>query len=349
MKFPESVKIIALIVVLFLQPQNPLFAQQRESVAQKDQSSNSPIRLTTDLVLLNVMVTDRNGQALLDLKKEGFKVYEDGVEQMISFFGAEETPVSWGLVLDRSSSMKKMMAEVYQAALHVLDEGTDDDEAFIATFNNGVEKIVEFTSDRNTLRNSLIGLRATGNTALYDAVAFALKQMRRARHQKKVLVVVTDGEDNSSRMRLGDLVELAQESDVLIYAVGMFDSMNAAMPVPRYEGLNRTQDFDAQSLNPNRKGMPMLREDYFREYLKELAEVTGATAHFPSNPTACKEVMRTIALEVSRQYSLGYYPTNMNRDGKWRKTKVVVAPQGKKASGYVVRTRAGYYAPKEAK
>lgn len=348
MRFPENTKRIALIVILFFQPQNFLFAQQRESVTQKSQSSDSPIKLTTDLVLLNVMVTDRNDQALLDLKKENFKVYEDGVEQTVSFFGAEEKPVSWGLVLDRSASMKKMMEEVYQAALHVLEEGTDDDEAFIATFNNGVTEMVEFTSDRNKLRNSLIGLRATGNTALYDAVAFALKQMRRARHQKRVLVVVTDGEDNSSRTRFGDLIELAQESDVLIYTVGMLDSMNAAMPTPRYEGLNRNPDYDAQSRNPNEKRMPMLREDYFREYLKELAEITGAAAHFPSNPSACKEVMRTIALEVSRHYSLGYYPTNMNRDGKWRKTKVVVAPQGKKASGYAVRTRAGYYAPKEA-
>ncbi len=349
MKFPEKVKLIALIVALFLQPQNSLYAQQRESHSQKNPSSDSPVRLTTDLVLLNVMVTDRNGQALLDLEKEGFKVYEDGVEQTLSFFGAEETPVSWGLVLDRSSSMKTMMEEVYQAALHVLDEGTDDDEAFIATFNHGVEKIVEFTTDRNTLKNSLIRLQATGNTALYDAVAFALKQMRRARHQKKVLVVVTDGEDNSSRVKFGDLADLAQEADVLIYTVGMFGSMNAAMPPSRYEGLNRNRDFDAQSLNSNQKRMPMLREDYFREYLKELAEITGATAHFPSNPSECKEVMRTIALEVSRQYSLGYYPTNMNRDGKWRKTKVVISPQGKKASGYAVRTRAGYYAPKEAK
>ena len=349
MRFPENMKLFALILVLLLPSENILHAQQREGASQNSPSSDPPVRLTTDLVLLNVMVADRNGQALLDLKKEEFKVFENGVEQRLSFFGAEETPVSWGLVLDRSSSMKKMMAEVYQAALHVLDEGTDEDEAFIATFNNGVEKIVEFTADRNTLRNSLTGLRAKGNTALYDAVAFALKQMRRARHQKKVLVVVTDGEDNSSRTRFSNLIELAQESDVLIYTVGMFDSMNATMPPSRYEGLNRNRDLDAQSLNVNQNRMPMQREDYFREYLKELAEITGATAHFPANPSACQETMRTIALEVSRQYSLGYYPTNMNRDGKWRKTKVVVAPQGKKASGYAVRTRAGYYAPKEAK
>ena len=349
MRFPENMKLFALILVFLLPSENFLYAQLREGASQNSPSSDPPVRLTTDLVLLNVMVTDRNGQAQLDLQKENFKVYEDGVEQTVSFFGAEETPVSWGLVLDRSASMKKMMEEVYQAALHVLEEGTDEDEAFIATFNNVVTEIVEFTSDRNKLRNSLIGLRATGNTALYDAVAFALKQMRRARHQKEVLVVVTDGEDNSSRTRFSDLIELAQESDILIYTVGMLDSMSATMPAPRYKGLNRNPDYDAQSRNPNEKRMPMLREDYFREYLKELAEVSGATAHFPSDTSACKEVMTIIALEVSRQYSLGYYTTNANRNGKWRKTKVVVTSQGRKTSGYRVWTRAGYYAPKEVK
>ena len=280
------------------------------------------IKIDTNLVVLRVAVNDAQGRAAVSLKQEAFKIYEDGVEQPIGFFSAEQSPVSWGLVLDRSGSMTGMMSDVYDAALHVIDEGTGRDETFIVTFNKRTELITDFTSDRHQLENSILGLRADGETALFDAVGFALDQLKRARNRKKVLIVVTDGEDNASRLKFRELIERAEEEEAVIYTVGMFDSSMGVL-----SSMMRDNDRDAKA------------------ELKKLAEVTGASAHFPSDIDQCRSVMKEIAREVSQQYSLGYYPLNKARDGKWRRVQVRVVESA--SHKYVARTRSGYYARKE--
>jgi VWFA-related protein len=200
-----------------------------------------------------------------------------------------------------------------------MDEGTEQDEMFIVTFNDQSEIVCDFSSDRHKWENSILGLRAGGQTALYDAVAFALDHLQRANHQKKVLVVVTDGEDNSSRLKFRQLIEQIEERNALIYTVGMFEQMERSL-----------------------FGFGGGRA---RGELEKLAEATGARAHFPTNVEQCRESMREIAREVSHQYSLGYYPSNTARDGQWRKIKVVVTRQGERDTRYVARTRTGYYAP----
>lgn len=283
-------------------------------------ASLDTIKIDTNLVVLRVAVNDAQGRSAISLKQGAFKVYEDGVEQPIGFFSAEESPVSWGLVLDRSGSMTGMMSDVYDAALHVIDEGTGRDETFLVTFNKRTELITDFTSDRHQLENSILGLRADGETALFDAVGFALDQLKRARNRKKVLIVVTDGEDNASRLKFRELIERAEEEEAVIYTVGMFES---SMSLSSMMGSDR----DAKS------------------ELKKLAEVTGASAHFPSDIDQCRSVMKEIAREVSQQYSLGYYPLNKARDGKWRRVQVRVVETA--SHKYVARTRSGYYARKE--
>ena len=278
------------------------------------------LKIETNLVPLNVTVSDRAGRAMTALKKENFKVYENGIEQSVSFFSAEEAPTSWGLVLDRSGSMMGMIEDVYRAALHIIDEGTEQDEMFIVTFNKRTEIVQDFTSDRHGLENSILGLRADGETALYDAVAFALDHIEGGKHKKRVLMVLTDGEDNSSHLKFRKLVERSEEEGVLIYTVGMFEEMSR------------------MSLRMGRSGS--------RSELEKLAEVTGARAHFPADIEGCRNTMKEIAREVSQQYSLGYYPSNRARDGKWRSIRVVVS-RGEGKTAYVARTRTGYYAPKE--
>lgn len=307
---------------------------------QRDQQENSALKLSTDVVSLNVSVFDRNGHAALDLTKDAFVVFENGVEQSLSFSSTDEAPVSWGLVLDRSGSMKRMIGDVYQAALHVMDEGTDDDEMFVATFNTRVQLVADFTRDRLALQKSIAGLRADGDTALYDAIAFGLDRMRLGSHRKKVLVVVTDGEDNSSRLSFKNLIERAKEAGVLIYTIGMFKSMNAAPRVDKP---------DTQSIFGQRFASGGWQHGRFmgfaRGELEKLAEVSGAVAHFPTSLEECKEAMWTIASEVGRQYSVGYYPSNASRDGKWRKIQIKVrVPDGN--IPLTARTRAGYYAPR---
>ena len=204
------ISLAVLMLVVFCLSRSELLA------VQQTQQEDAALKLSTDLVSLNVSVFDRNGNAAMDLKKEDFRVFENGVEQSLSFFSTDETPVSWGLILDRSGSMQRMIRDVYQAALHVMDEGTNEDEMFVVTFNKRVELVADFTRNRRALQNSVAGLRADGNTALYDAVAFGLGRVRLGSHQKRVLVVVTDGEDNSSRTSLKDLVERAKEAGVLM-------------------------------------------------------------------------------------------------------------------------------------
>jgi len=276
------------------------------------------IRIDTNLVVLRIAVNDKQGLAIQNLKQGAFKVYEDGVQQDVSFFSSEESPVSWGLVLDRSGSMMGTMSDVYEAALHVIDEGTSRDETFNVTFNKRFELISDFTSDRHRLENSVLGLRADGETALFDAVAFALDRLKHANYRQKVLVVITDGEDNASRLKFRELIERAEEEEAVIYSVGMFGSMG---------GLSSLMGGDRDASSE----------------LKKLAEVTGASAHFPSDVDQCRDVMKQIAREVSQQYSLGYYPLNKERDGKWRNIKVVVA-QTSGSAKLVARTRSGYYA-----
>ena len=276
------------------------------------------LQVAVDLVLLDVSVQDKNGQPVHNLEQKDFRIYEDKVEQPITSFSAEESPVTWGLVLDRSSSMRGMMKDVYESALNVIEVGTSEDEMFIMTFNNKTETVAELTSDRRKLANSIFGLGAEGGTALYDAATSALDYVKRGKHRKKVLVVITDGGDNKSRLRFSQLVERVKESDVLIYTVGMYGGM---------------------AHNPTEVRRMMEPQNQ----LRQLAEVTGAYAHFPADANKCREAMDKIAREVSEHYTIGYYPTNPMHDGRWRKVKVAVA--GHSNAKYAVRTRSGYYAP----
>lgn len=306
---------VVLLALVFLSGL-PAFAQEHKHETPPQDSTS--LKLSTELVSLSVTVTDQKGKAVVGLKRGDFKVYENGIEQPLSFFSTEEMPVCWGLVLDRSGSMMDMIGDVYQAAVHVVDEGTEDDETFIVTFNKKVELVADFIADKHRLQNSILGLRASGETALWDAISFALDHLKEARHRKKVLVVITDGEDNRSRTAFRTLVARAEEAGVLIYTVGMFESSGMF-------------SFGMRGGTP-------------REELAKLAEVTGARAHFPTNVEECREAMQQIAGEVGHQYSLGYYPNNQKNDGKWRKIQVVAVPSDGKTK-YTARTRNGYYAP----
>jgi len=292
------------------------------SKGQSSRQKSGDLQVAVDLVLLDVSVQDKNGQPVHNLDPTNFRIYEDKIEQPITSFSAEESPVTWGLVLDRSGSMQGMMKDVYESAVNVIDVGTNEDEMFIMTFNNKTETVAELTSDRRKLANSIFGLTAEGGTALYDALDSALDYVKQGKHRKKVLVVITDGGDNKSRIRFSHLIDRVKESDVLIYTVGMYGGMAHNPTEARMM---------AEPLNQ----------------LRQLAEITGAYAHFPANANKCREAMDKIAREVSEHYTIGYYPTSQVHDGRWRKVKVAVT--GEPNVKYSVRTRNGYYARERAK
>lgn len=297
------------LVVFSAGPCGVASPQQENGKAQDE----ARFKTETSLVLLDVTVTDKRGRAVPGFKPDNLVVCEDGSQQDIAFFSDERRPTSWGLVLDRSGSMAGMMREVYNAALHSVKAATREDDAFVMTFNQNVAVVQEFTSDRNQLLKASRKLKADGNTALYDAVALAVDHIRHGRHRKKVLVVVTDGEENASHVRFGELLEKARESEVLIYTVGFFRTYPSTLSVP---------------------------ESPTRMELQHLAEQTGGLAYFPKSMEQCDRVCRDIALKVSQQYSLGYYPKNTTWDGRWR--EITVAPA--QAHSVTVRARKGYFA-----
>lgn len=268
----------------------------------------------TSLVLLNVTVTDKRGRAVGALKSDNFIVYEDTNREDVAFFSDERRPASWGLVLDRSGSMSGMIKEVYSAALHSIKAATSQDDVFVMTFNHAVAVVQNFTSDRKQLLKVSRNLKAVGNTALYDAIALAVDHIKHGKHRKKVLVVVTDGEENASHVRFEQLLDTVRESEVLIYAVGFFRAYNSILTPPELTA---------------------------RKELQRLAEQTGGLAYFPKNMEQCDRVCRDIALKVSQQYSLGYYPSNTIWDGRWREITVALAGTQK----VTVRARKGYFAP----
>ena len=286
------------------------------SISAQKNDADELIKIDSNMVVLRATVTDKNGNSVPGLKKENFHVLEDGVEQKIEFFSSEPLPVSWTLVLDRSGSMYTMMKDVYRAALHVIDGGTDRDEMSIVTFNEKAELVSPFERDKHRLQNALNGLWADGNTALYDAVALSLDGFRSANNRKKVLVIVTDGEDNASKLSFRALVDRAEEEDVTIYTVGMFSGMESRKTIR------------------------------FEDDLEKLAASTGGRSHFPENVRECQAVMDQIGLEVREHYSLAYYPANASFDGKWRQINLKVETGSRKSP--LVRTRRGYYAKKTA-
>lgn len=293
-------------------------AIQRPAVAEnaehgRAEQKGSVFSAQTNLVALEVTVLDRKGRPADRLAKDDFRVFENDVEQNIAFFSHENRPACWGIVLDRSGSMSAMMEEVYNAALHSVEAGTREDESFIIAFNDLVDIVQDFTSDRRKLLRTARDISSFGSTALYDAVALALDHIQHGRHQKKVLVVVTDGEDNASRFTFGRLLDMVKESEILIYTVGLFESM------------------DLSVLNLLRRRT--------KEELKRLAEESGGLSYFPKNMKECDQACRDIAEQVSRQYSLSYYPRNTNWDGKWRELRVEVAHPEQSS----VRARRGYF------
>jgi VWFA-related protein len=267
-----------------------------------------------DIVQLHVNVFDGHSDAVPELTRDNFLVFEDGRSQEIVFFSSEDVPVAVGLVIDNSSSMLTKRPMVVAGAMAFADSSHPEDELFVVPFNEHVRlalpPTVRFTSSRPLLRGSLGALRAGGKTALHDAVIAALDHVATAHHQKHVLIVLSDGDDNASRSTRDEMYERARRSDAIIYTVAVND--------PRRGG----------------DGDPAV--------LRRLAEIGGGLAYFPRSDQETVDAFTEIAGNVRRGYSIGYVPTNSARDGGWRKVKVMVRAKGRALSA---RCRDGYTAP----
>jgi Ca-activated chloride channel family protein len=281
--------------------------------------SDYTLSVQVEFVALPVSVVNRDGHPVTGLKQENFKVYEDRVLQDIALFKQEDVPVSVGLVIDTSGSMRYKQDSVHAAALRFVEESNSQDETFVVSFSDQPNIQQEFTSDRQMLGLSMDRLVPEGNTALYDAVLFAARHLDDGVHHKKALLIVSDGEDNKSRYQLDEVLEELRESKITIYTVGLM------------------------SLDMGLTDMWPLKSKA-KKALENLAQVTGGRAFFPKTLSEVDGICRRIALDLRNQYTIGYRPSNDKLDGTWRKVKVQVNPP-KHVAKVRVHTKQGYYAP----
>jgi Ca-activated chloride channel homolog len=288
---------------------------------QQPVPSGSHLKTNVDLVVLHVTVTDPAGQFVSGLQQGNFKVFEDKVEQKISFFSRDDIPVTMGLVIDNSGSMREKRQQVNAAAMTFVRTSNPQDEAFVVNFNDEyyLDTDGDFTSDQKDLNEALSRIDTRGSTALYDAVVGSLDHLKKGHKDKRVLLLITDGDDDASRLSFEDTIKAAETSNAAIYTVGVFS--------------------DDDRKNDKR----MVRHS--KKVLTELAEATGGQAYFPDNLSDVTPICERVASEIRNQYTLGYYPTNSAKDGTFRLVHVDVIPT-EHTGKLVVRTRTGYYSPK---
>ena len=272
------------------------------------------IRVAVEMVVLHATVENRKGVHVSDLTKENFQVYEDRVLQQIKTFIHEDIPVTVGLVVDNSGSMRPKRADVTAAALAFARSSNPSDEMFVVNFNEnvsfGLAADTPFTDQVPQLELALSRIKADGRTALYDAVAAALDHLKRAHRDKKVLIVITDGGDNASSQTLDAVTDMAIKSDAIVYAIGLFDEVD-----------------------PDRNPRA----------LKRLATATGGEAFLPESLQDVLPVCEHIAHDIRTQYAITYLPANQKQDGTYRAIQVKAKTPG--FGRLSVRTRPGYYAP----
>src|ERR1700683_5113621 len=266
----------------------------------------------TKLVPLHVSVIDKSGKLITNLPQSAFKVYEDNVEQPLKIFNREDVPVSMGIIIDNSGSMREKRPKVAAAALELIKESNPQDEVFIVDFNDVAYLDAPFTNNIKKLEQVLDKIDTRGGTAMRDAISMSIDYAKsEGKKTKKVLLVITDGNDNTSNETLEQLVRKARQSEVLIYCIGL---LNDEEP---------------------REGRAAKRA------LKELAEASGGLDYYPKSLSEVENITPQIAHEIRNQYILAYTPTNALFDGSFRSIKVTVKAPGNPT----VRTRNGYFAP----
>jgi Ca-activated chloride channel homolog len=287
----------------------------KNSQAAPSHQDGFTIRTSVDLVVLRATVRGARGAPVAGLNKEDFQVFENKVPQQIESFSHEDVPVTVGLVIDNSGSMRTKRIEVIDAALAFARASNPEDQVFVVNFNEhvsmGLPANVQFTGDQKQLETALSRNKADGLTALYDAVAVALEQLKNGKWDKKVLILISDGGDNASAHKLAEILSMVNQSNAILYTVGIFGE-------------------DDGDRNPR--------------VLQHLSRISGGEAFFPESLEAVSPICQQIAHDIRNQYTISYEPVNRKADGTYRAIEV----KARKTSNHgrlSVSTRAGYSAP----
>jgi VWFA-related protein len=306
----RSKEIIAAVMAV-LMAGGPLAAQQKQGAAPGDDQS-AVFRSDTRLVVLHATVVDKSGHLVTNLPKTAFQVYENNIEQKIKDFKREDVPVSMGLIVDNSGSMRDKREKVKEAALSLIKDSNANDEVFVVNFNDeAFLDTKDFTSNIKDMEEALSKIDSRGGTAMRDAIRMSIDEAKeKGKRDKKVLVVVTDGNDNSSLISLENLIRAAQQSGILVYTIGL---------------LNEEERRERQRAT---------------KALRTISEATGGDAYFPKDVTEVAKIAHQVAHDIRNQYIITYTPAIQALDGTFRQVKVVASGPNKP----VVRTRTGYYA-----
>ena len=304
-----------LVVLSFLLVTAPYLHSQSVPPPPPDERDNpSKIKMTVGLVVLHATTENRKGASVSGLEKDNFQVFEDGVAQRIEHFSHADIPVTVGLVVDGSGSMRPKRADVLVAAKTFVESSNDKDEMFVVNFNEhvsfGLPENEVFTNKITPMQMAIERSPVSGQTALYDAIFAALERLKLGKHDKKVLIVISDGGDNASKHKLNEIMTQAVDSNAVIYTIGLFDE----------------SDTDR---NPG--------------VLKQLAHATGGEFFQPGAVAEVIPICAHIARDIRSQYTIAYTPTNATADGAYRTIRIKAKAPGE--DRLIVRTRTGYYAP----
>ena len=291
----------------------PVIAQDMNTArSTRPAFSEATIRLNADLVLVPVTVTETSGKIVPGLNRSDFLLTDEKNPQEVVSFSHENAPVSIGIVFDLSGSMKNKIAEARTAVREFLQNLEEGDEILLVTFNDQAQQRTEFVSDDSAVFNELLLARPKGSTALFDAVALAVRAMRNAHNDRRVLLVVSDGGDNHSRLSQRGLRRILEETEIQIHALGIHD---------RPSGMHEASG-------------PQILED--------LAEMTGGEHHMVNDASELRALAAKMGLSLHDRYLLGYHPTPSGMSGKWHRIRVKLraAPHS-----YQIYARNGYRMP----
>ena len=278
----------------------------------------TPLMVDVNMVVVNVTVTDPFDRIVTGLDQDNFQVYDEKVPQKIVTFSTEDAPISVGMIFDCSGSMGDKIQKSKEAALQFFKTSNPQDEFMLISFSDRPDLISGFTAKYENLQDRLLTVKSGGRTALLDAVYLGLSEMKKATTNRRALLIISDGGDNHSRYTENDIKRAVKESDVQIYAVGIFEPMSS------------------RSRTPEEAGGPGL--------LAEFAEVSGGRMFSVENTNELPDIAEKISIELRNQYVLGYKPSNLIRDGRWRRIRVKLNPP-KGLPPLQVYARTGYYAP----
>jgi Ca-activated chloride channel family protein len=296
-------------------PNSPALAESEMDPSLK--THTRPIRVDVDIVLVPVTVTDGMSRLVTGLEKDNFVLLDNGEKQVIQHFSSEDAPISLGVIFDMSGSMSNKIEKARAAVLEFFKTANPQDEFFLIAFNDKPTLIADFTSSVEDVQNQLVYTVPKGRTALLDSIYLGITKMRQAKHQRKALLIISDGGDNRSRYTENEIKSMVKEADVQIYAIGIFDQS------PRSD-----------------------EERYGPLLLAEVTDVTGGRTFTVDNPNELADAATKIGIQLRNQYVLGYRPTKPARDGKWRKVRVKLnTPKGLPQLSVYAKT--GYYAPSE--